>query len=55
MELAILWLLFSITCLVIASGKGRSPIGWLFAGFILGPFALAMIACLPAKPAERAP
>lgn len=53
MELILLWLLFAFTALVIASGKRRSKGGWFLAGFLLGPFALIMVACLPALPEAR--
>lgn len=42
---------FGIVASVIAQGKGRNSLGWLFAGMFLGPFAL-IVAFLP--PVERA-
>jgi hypothetical protein len=52
-ELFILWVLFGITCMVIASNKNRDGCGWLFLGFLLGPFAILMILASPALPTRK--
>ncbi len=42
-------ILSTIACPIIASYKGRSIVGWIFGGFILGLIGLIIIACLPTK------
>lgn len=37
---------FGVVASVIAHGKGRNSLGWLFVGMFLGPFAL-IVAFLP--------
>ena len=37
----------TIICPIIAGYKGRSVVGWLFGGFLLGGIGLIIIACLP--------
>lgn len=39
----------TIACPIIAGYKGRSVIGWIFGGFILGLIGLIIVACLPHK------
>ena len=39
----------TIACPIIAGYKGRSVIGWIFGGFILGLIGLIIVACLPRK------
>jgi hypothetical protein len=45
------WLIVSLICgaiaAVVASGKGRSPIGWFFLGFLLGLIGIVIVAVLP--------
>lgn len=45
----------TIVCPIIASSKGRSVVGWLFGGFLLGGIGLIIVACLSNlnKEAER--
>jgi hypothetical protein len=52
-ELFILWVLFGITCMVIANNKNRDGCGWLVLGFLLGPFAILMILASPALPTKK--
>lgn len=46
MEFFIIWLLFGIVAMVIASSKERSGCGWFLLGCLIGPFAL-VVAALP--------
>jgi hypothetical protein len=46
MEIFIIWLLFGIVCMVIASAKNRNGCGWFILGCLFGPFAL-VVAALP--------
>ncbi len=39
----------TIACPIIAGYKGRSVVGWIFGGFILGLIGLIIVACLPHK------
>lgn len=41
-------IVFGVIAALVATEKGRSPIGWFFTGFLVGPFSLAVIA-LPRK------
>lgn len=42
-------IIFGVVASTIAIDKGRSAVGWFFAGLMIGPFALAVIA-LPTRP-----
>ncbi len=42
MEVVIIWLLFGVITAVVASNKGRSGLGWLIVGVLLGPFGLVL-------------
>jgi hypothetical protein len=48
MELIVLWLLFATFSAVLASGKGRSCLGWFLCGLIFGPFGL-LVGLLPSR------
>lgn len=37
---------FGLICMAIASNKGRSKVGWFFAGFFIGLIGLIIILCL---------
>jgi hypothetical protein len=39
----IIWLLFGVASALVAHAKGRSAIGWLLVGFLLGPIAFIMV------------
>lgn len=52
MTLVIIWIFCAIISAVVASNKGRSGIGWFFAGLLLGPFGFA-VALLPAIKKEQ--
>jgi hypothetical protein len=43
----ILWLICGVVTGMIASGKGRSGLGWFLIGCILGIFGLILVAVLP--------
>jgi hypothetical protein len=45
--LPILWVLFGIAAVIVASQKGRSGCAWFAMGFLLGPFGLLFILLLP--------
>jgi hypothetical protein len=46
--LAVLFgVLFGVSSGTIAQAKGHGFLGWLFLGFIFGPFALVVVACMP--------
>lgn len=47
MEILFIWLLCGIISAIIASGKGRSGIGWFFGGILLGPLGIIIVAVLP--------
>ncbi|PZU23807.1 MAG: hypothetical protein DI589_05930 [Shinella sp.] len=47
MGFVLLWLICGIVTAIIAANKGRSGIGWLIIGFILGIFGIILIACMP--------
>lgn len=58
MEWIIAWIACGVFSAVIASGKGRSGIGWLILGLIFGIFALLAAGFMPAAAqadAEAAP
>lgn len=40
-------LVFGIVCAVLASGRGRSPVGWFFLGLFFSCFALILVLLLP--------
>jgi hypothetical protein len=42
----VLWLLFAIFSMAIASAKNRSGIGWFLVGLLFGPFGL-LVAFFP--------
>lgn len=46
--LFITWVLFGIGAAIAASNKGRSSLGWLVLGVLLGPFALLYVLLVPA-------
>ena len=48
MELVFLWIILGVACAIVAGSKGRSPFGWLIAGFFFGPIALFMVGVMPA-------
>jgi hypothetical protein len=52
-EYIVVWFLFGLTCMIIASAKNRDGCGWLILGTLLGPFALAMIWASPALPPKE--
>jgi hypothetical protein len=43
-----LWLMFGITCSIIAGARNRDPLGWFFLGALFGPFSLVLVIALPA-------
>ncbi len=45
-----LWIFFAILCGVIADKKGRSAIGWGFAGFMFSFFAFFILLALDPLP-----
>ncbi len=47
-----LWLLFGLASATIAYYKGHSFIGWLLLGVLFGPFAVVVIAFIPANHPE---
>lgn len=48
-----LWITMAVICAIIASSRGRSPVGWFFIGFLLSFFGIILVAVLPSKkPAE---
>lgn len=51
MEILVIWLLCAIAAAAIAGGKGRSVLGWLLLGLLLGIFAVIIVACLPSRKA----
>jgi multisubunit Na+/H+ antiporter MnhB subunit len=49
---AVVWILFAITCAVIAGSKNRNPIAWAVLGVVGGIFALVAVAAMPALPVK---
>lgn len=48
MEIALLWIVFSVAVALWAARRGRSTLGWLFAALALSPLAAAaLLAVLP--------
>jgi hypothetical protein len=47
MEIALVWLFFSIASAVVASNKGRSGFGWFILGLLFSFFAFIVVAVLP--------
>ena len=47
MEWKLFWSAFAVVCVLAASAKNRSAIGWFFLGVLLGPLALLILVCLP--------
>ena len=47
--LPIIWILFGIGCVIAASNKNRSVVGWFLWGILLGPFGLLYILLLNPK------
>jgi ribosomal protein L32 len=54
MEFLLIWVGFAVVSGVIASGKGRSGIGWFVLGVFFGIFALIAVAFLPSLRPEEA-
>lgn len=50
--LVVVWILFAITCAVIAGSKNRNPLGWGALGLVGGVFALVAVAAMPALPVK---
>jgi hypothetical protein len=46
MLIVIIWVLFGIASVIVASQKGRSKFAWFFLGVLLGPFGLLFIILL---------
>ena len=46
-------LVFGTLCAVIASGRGRNPVGWFFIGAILACIGFILVLCLPDLNEER--
>ena len=42
MAIFIFWLLCGVVAAAVAANKGRSIVGWLILGFLLGPFGLIL-------------
>ena len=42
-------LLAVIICPIVAAGKKRSAVGWLFGGLLLGLLGIIIVLCLPKK------
>jgi len=40
-------LTFAITASIVAYSKGRNSLGWFVSGFLIGPFALVVVALPP--------
>ena len=54
MGIFVLWIVFALIPAAIASGKGRSPVGWFFIGVLLSPILAAVIvAVLPSPVVEQ--
>lgn len=51
MPVLILWTVFALIPAAIASGKGRSPIGWFFIGVLISPILAAVIVAILPSPA----
>jgi len=47
LAIPLIWILFSIGAVIVASQKGRSGCAWFALGFLLGPFGLLFILLLP--------
>lgn len=54
MEFVTIWIICAVITAIIASSKGRSGIGWLLVGAVLGIFGVILIACLPSLRGEQA-
>jgi len=55
MGLLILWfLIWAGVCGIVASNRGRSPLGWAVLGFLLSFIALIILLCLPNPIEEQA-
>jgi hypothetical protein len=50
----VFWIVMALVVAVVASGKGRSGVGWFFYGLLLWPVALAHI-CVSRRREERGP
>jgi hypothetical protein len=53
----VVWLVCGVIAGIVAAGKGRSGVGGLLLGFVLGPIGLAVVLLLadtPERAAERA-
>lgn len=44
MEFLVFWLICGAVCAVMADNRGRSKIGWFFAGLVFGIFAIIALA-----------
>jgi len=50
----IIWVITGIIAAAIASSKGRTPVGWFFAGFFLSLIGVIIVACLSNLKEEQA-
>jgi hypothetical protein len=55
MEFLIIWLLFGLVAMIIASSKERDGCGWFLLGCLFGPFSLVVAALPPLKKDPNAP
>ena len=44
----LIWVVCTVACNAIANGKGRSGCAWSLAGLMFGPFAILVVAAMPA-------
>jgi hypothetical protein len=52
MPLLLIWILFGIAAVIVASQKNRSGCAWFALGFLLGPFGLLFALLLPSLPSS---
>jgi hypothetical protein len=51
----LLWVLFGIAAVIVASQRNRSGCAWFALGFLLGPFGLLFVLLLPPLPSAASP
>jgi len=51
---AMIWLVCSIACAILAGNKGRNRVGWFLLGLLLGPLAVFLALLVKVEDRERA-